>query len=368
METVEAASRRDTERVLAVQAPSRLMTAADAAPDFLCQDPAWSGLLGRLDRIARSQAVVLVNGETGTGKEVIARHIHSRSGRKGPFVAVNCGALSESLIDAELFGHESGAFTGASRSRAGWFEEAAGGTLLLDEIGELSLHLQVKLLRVLQERQVVRLGSRKPVALDVRLIAATHVDLAEAVNAKRFRADLYYRLNVAPIKLPALRHRRADILPLARHFMDQYGVQLGLTGVALADDARQALLAHPWPGNVRELENAIHRAMITCDGQAVRAHDLYLDPVGCGEAAVPATTAATAPAQEADDTSSEGHALVRAIRSLLTVNAPSLFTSVESTLVQEAYTQCSGNQVHTARLLGIPRHALRTLLKRHCLL
>ncbi|RQP25738.1 sigma-54 interaction domain-containing protein [Piscinibacter terrae] len=345
------------------------MAAADAAPDFLCQDPAWSSLLDRLDRIARSQAVVLVNGETGTGKEVIARHIHARSARKGPFVAVNCGALSESLIDAELFGHESGAFTGASRSRAGWFEEAAGGTLLLDEIGELSLHLQVKLLRVLQERQVVRLGSRKPVALDVRLVAATHVDLAEAVKAQRFRADLYYRLNVAPVRLPALRNRRGDILPLARHFMDQYGAQLGLTAVALADDARQALLAHPWPGNVRELENAIHRAMITCDGEVLRADDLCLDHAGC-EAPVPAPAAAAAPAvsPEAEDNAGEDHALVRVIRRLLSVNAPSLFTSVESTLVQEAYARCSGNQVHTAKLLGIPRHALRTLLKRHCLL
>jgi len=368
METLEAASRRDTERVLAVQARPPLMAAADAAPDFLCQDPAWSGLLARLDRIARSQAVVLVNGETGTGKEVIARHIHSRSGRKGPFVAVNCGALSESLIDAELFGHESGAFTGASRARAGWFEEAAGGTLLLDEIGELSLHLQVKLLRVLQERQVVRLGSRKPVALDVRLIAATHVDLAEAVKAQRFRADLYYRLNVAPVRLPALRQRRADILPLARHFMDQYGAQLGLTDVALADDARQALLAHPWPGNVRELENAIHRAMITCDGEVLRADDLYLDHASPESPAAVPVVAPPAPAEVADEGTGEDHALVRVIRRLLTVNAPSLLTSVESTLVQEAYAKCSGNQVHTAKLLGIPRHALRTLLKRHCLL
>jgi sigma-54 dependent transcriptional regulator len=197
------------------------------AKALLFHDPRSVALLEHVERIARSEASVLVIGETGTGKELIARHLHARSERRGPFVAVNCGAFSETLIDAELFGHESGAFTGASHSRAGWFEAANGGTLFLDEIGDLPLALQVKLLRVLQERQVVRLGSRKPVALDVRLVAATNVDLRQAVEAQRFRADLYYRLNVAPVALPPLRERPGDILPLARHFVGVYAPRRG---------------------------------------------------------------------------------------------------------------------------------------------
>ncbi|MGZ3158767.1 MAG: sigma 54-interacting transcriptional regulator, partial [Burkholderiaceae bacterium] len=184
------------------------------AKALLFHDPRSSELLEKVERIARSDATALLIGETGTGKELIARHIHSQSGRTGPFIAVNCGAFSESLIDAELFGHETGAFTGATQARSGWFEAANGGTLFLDEIGDLSQALQVKLLRVLQERQVVRLGSRKPIALDVRLVAATNVDLHKAILADRFRSDLYYRLSVATIELPPLCDRPGDILPL----------------------------------------------------------------------------------------------------------------------------------------------------------
>ncbi len=210
--------------------PERLLTLPDSptaplsirAKAVVFHDPASLRLLLDVERIAHSEATVLVTGETGTGKELIARHIHAVSGRTGPFVAVNCGAFSESLIDAELFGHESGAFTGASQSRAGWFEAANGGTLFLDEIGDLPLALQVKLLRVLQERQVVRLGSRRGIPLDVRLVAATNIDLRRAVEAQHFRADLFYRLSVASVRLPPLRERPADILPLVRHFISVY--------------------------------------------------------------------------------------------------------------------------------------------------
>ena len=184
------------------------------AKALIFHDPKSLTLLSHVERIAPSEANVLIIGETGTGKELIARHIHAQSGRKGPFVAVNCGAFSENLVEAELFGHEAGAFTGAQQARAGWFEAANGGTLFLDEVGDLPLAIQVKLLRVLQERQVVRLGSRKPVPVDVRLVAATNVDLEKAVQAGHFRLDLYYRLNVAPVFLPPLREREGDILPL----------------------------------------------------------------------------------------------------------------------------------------------------------
>lgn len=241
--------------------PDRVFTLPDAASAVLSirakamlfHDPRSADLLERVERVARSEASVLVIGETGTGNELIARHLNAGSGRKGPFVAVNCGAFSETLIDAELFGHESGAFTGASQARAGWFEAANGGTLFLAEIGDLPLALQVKLLRVLQERQVVRLGSRKPIALDVRLVAATNIDLLRAVEAQRFRADLYYRLSVATLGLPTLRERAGDILPLARHFIGVYAPRLGLRDVVLAPDAEAALLGYAWPGNIREL-------------------------------------------------------------------------------------------------------------------
>src|SRR5476649_146993 len=217
------------------------MTLSIRAKAMLFHDPRSSELLQQVERIARSDATTLIIGETGTGKELIARHIHTQSGRRGPFVAVNCGAFSETLIDAELFGHEAGAFTGASHARAGWFEAANGGTLFLDEIGDLPMALQVKLLRVLQERQVVRLGSRKPIALDVRLVAATNIDLARAVVAQHFRADLYYRLSVASVRLPALHERQADILPLAEHFIGVYCNRMGIRPLPLSVEAGDAL-------------------------------------------------------------------------------------------------------------------------------
>ncbi|MEQ1784698.1 MAG: sigma 54-interacting transcriptional regulator, partial [Hyphomonadaceae bacterium] len=201
------------------------------------EDPASRALLERVRRIAPSDATALIIGETGTGKELIARHIHELSDRRsGPFVAFNCAAVNESLLESELFGHERGAFTGAVTAKAGWFETAQGGSLFLDEIGDLSLALQAKLLRVIQEREVVRVGSRQPIAIDVRLIAATNVNLEEAVAAGRFRDDLYYRLNVATIELPPLRARPGDILPLAHHFLNTYGSRLGFDDVELASE------------------------------------------------------------------------------------------------------------------------------------
>ncbi|MFA6068718.1 MAG: sigma 54-interacting transcriptional regulator, partial [Janthinobacterium sp.] len=210
-------------------------------------------------------ATVLITGETGTGKELIARHVHGLSGRaEQTFVAINCGAFSETLVESELFGYEKGAFTGAQQGKPGWFETASGGTLFLDEIGDLPLAMQVKLLRVRQEREVVRLGARRAIPIDERLIAATNVDLAEAVRAGRFREDLYYRLQVIGLPLRPLRERPGDIMPLTRHFMAIYAQRLHLGEVELGPDAQQALLAYPWPGNIRELENVIHRALLVC--------------------------------------------------------------------------------------------------------
>ncbi len=336
------------------------------AKALVFEDPASSHLLERVDCVARSDATVLLIGETGTGKELIARRIHTRSGRTGPFVAVNCGAFSESLIDAELFGHESGAFTGAGQARQGWFEAAQRGTLFLDEIGDLTLALQVKLLRVLQERQVVRLGSRKPIALDVRLVAATNIDLAEAVQAQHFRADLYYRLSVATLHIPPLRERPGDVMPLARHFMAQYASRLGQAPATLSPDAQDALLRYAWPGNIRELENVVHFALIVAREGVIRTHDLKLvtalSPPGArsGAPSTPDTTASKTPADPA-----EQGALDAVIRSLISRQQPRLLQTVEACLVQHALQQAAGNQVQAARLLGITRNTLRTLVRRH---
>jgi sigma-54-specific transcriptional regulator len=360
----------------------RLLTFPDAgsmalsirAKALMFHDPRSVALLDEVERIARSEATVLVIGETGTGKELIARHIHKRSGRRGPFIAVNCGAFSETLIDAELFGHETGAFTGASQARAGWFEAANGGTLFLDEIGDLPLNLQVKLLRVLQERQVVRLGSRKSIPLDVRLVAATNVELAQAVEAQHFRADLYYRLSVASVNLPPLRERPGDILPLARHFIGVYAGKLGLGDPRLSEDAQAALLGYPWPGNIRELENVIHYALIVCRDGVLRAADFRFSPLA--RLGVPQAPRAVVPTHAplgmepavADDGEDGVRSLSHALDGLIEAAQAELFRTVESTLVHQAFAHCRNNQVRTAKLLGVTRNTLRTLLKRHGLL
>jgi sigma-54-specific transcriptional regulator len=331
-------------------------------------------LLAQVERIAHSEATVLIIGETGTGKELIARHIHSHSGRTGPFIAVNCGAFNESLIDAELFGHESGAFTGAIQARVGWFESANGGTLFLDEIGDLSQSLQVKLLRVLQERQVVRLGSRRPISLDVRLIAATNVDLQKAIAADRFRSDLFYRLSVATIELPALCERQGDILPLAEHFINLYRGKLKLGQVILAPQAQAALLSYEWPGNIRELENVIHFALIVCRDNVIQANDLKLAGslhrnICAAKNAVPTSSRQPAdiPQQSAHAVNDEENLLNRLEQlfgELIEAGEVSLFDSVEESLIRTAFAWYRKNQVQTAKALGISRNILRTHLKR----
>ncbi|RQP23990.1 sigma-54 interaction domain-containing protein [Piscinibacter terrae] len=353
------------------------------AKALLFHDARSMALLEQVERIARSEATVLVIGETGTGKELIARHIHKRSGRKGPFLAVNCGAFSETLIDAELFGHESGAFTGASQARAGWFEAANGGTLFLDEIGDLPPALQVKLLRVLQEKQVVRLGSRRAVPLDVRLVAATNVDLHQAVEAQHFRADLYYRLSVASVNLPPLRVRTGDILPLARHFIGMYAGKLSMLEPRLSEEAQSALLSYGWPGNIRELENVIHYALIVCRDGVIRGSDFRFSPLlRLGATAAPvdgveanasAGIAAGAPLPAPATTPTPAEAppieqFTRALGRLIESRPPELFDTIERLVVHHAFAHARNNQVQSARLLGITRNTLRTLLKRHGLL
>ena len=317
-------------------------------------DPLSRRLLERIEQIAGSDATALLIGETGTGKELVARHIHACSRRKGPFLAINCGAFAESIVDAELFGHEAGAFTGATQARAGWFEAANGGTLFLDEIGDMPLGLQVKLLRVLQERQVVRLGARQPIPLDVRLIAATNVDLSKAVQAGRFRADLFYRLHVATLHLPPLRERRGDILPLAHHFAQSYCRRLELPRSGFSSLAEQALLTYDWPGNIRELENVIHYASIVSRDGYIDREDLRL-PHARSESAAGAPTA-----EETDPLLG----LQACLHNLLVRSDRMLFEDIERAVVIAAFEHCGRNQVHTARKLGISRNVVRAQLKR----
>jgi two-component system response regulator AtoC len=290
-------------------------------------------------KIADFKTTVLVTGESGTGKELVARAIHARSSRRGaPFVAINCGAIPENLLESELFGHKRGAFTDATSDRRGLFEEANGGTLLLDELGELPLNLQVKLLRVLQEETIRRLGDTKDVKVDTRIIAATHRDLAAEVKAGRFREDLFYRINVLPIHIPPLRSRREDVNLLIDHFIARNNVRLGTSIRGVSTEARKQLLEYAWPGNVRELENTIERAMVLAESDVLQPSDLperirdALDPVqvhlASGELSVKRTVSA-----------------------------------IEQILIRRALQKTKGNRTRAAELLEISHRALLYKIK-----
>ena len=283
---------------------------APAADGPVAVEPASIQLLELAARVAASDSTVLISGESGTGKEVLARYIHQQSPRAGqPFIAINCAAIPDNMLEATLFGHEKGAFTGAVAAQSGKFEQANGGTLLLDEISEMPLALQAKLLRVLQEREVERVGGRKLIQLDIRVIATTNRDLPGEVAAGRFREDLYYRLGVFPLQWQALRERPADILPLAERLLAKHCRKMSLGTVRLSTQAAQALQAHPWPGNVRELDNAVQRALVLQQGGVINVGDLYLDGVISGSAlrspAAPAPAAVEPVASEPASASSE---------------------------------------------------------------
>jgi sigma-54 dependent transcriptional regulator len=318
--------------------------------------PESRAVLSWIERIAPSEATVLITGETGSGKEMIARYIYEHSRRSAaPFVAVNCGALSANLVESELFGHERGAFTGALQSKAGWFEVANEGTLFLDEIGDLPLPAQVKLLRVLQENEVVRVGARQAIRTNVRLIAATNVDLEKAMEAGHFREDLYFRLNVAVVNVPPLRERQGDIEPLVRHFIDIYQRKLNIGPVVLGDAARRQLLDYAWPGNVRELENAIHHALLVCRSGVIQPEDVRLNG---GIPPRPRTPTSPPP----NPAGSTLDALDAALRELFEVSSGDLYERVEHALLRTAYQHCERNQLQTARLLGISRNVVRARL------
>ncbi|PTQ68998.1 sigma-54-dependent Fis family transcriptional regulator [Pseudomonas sp. GV071] len=343
---------------------ARELTKSVRATVLVFKDPRSQELLSRIERLAPSEANALIIGETGTGKELVARHIHNLSNRsKEPFVAVNCGAFAETLVESELFGHEKGAFTGATSSKAGWFEAAKGGTLFLDEIGDLPLNMQVKLLRVLQEREVVRLGSRTPIPINVRLVAATNVNLADAVVAGHFREDLFYRLHVATIRLPPLRERPGDIMPLAEFFMEEHCQRLGYKRASLSVEAEHKLLNHSWPGNIRELENAIHHALLVCRNERVQPNDLHLVDMrtaGIRHDAPPSQAISHSPAVAA----AAPVDLETALTALFEQNLPDLYEHIEETVFRTAYRFCHGNQLQTGRLLNISRNIVRARLEK----
>jgi two-component system nitrogen regulation response regulator GlnG len=321
-----------------------------ALPETLIgRSPAMVEVYKEIGRVARTEMTVLLTGESGTGKELVARAVHANSTRaRGPFVTVNMAALPRDLIESELYGHEKGSFTGAVERRPGKFELASGGTLFLDEIGELPIELQAKLLRVLQEREVDRVGGNRPMAVDVRIVAATNADLARSVEEGRFRRDLYYRLAVVPIRLPPLRERDADVLLLARHFIAKYGEQLKGRAVTLARDAEAVLVAHPWPGNVRELQNVIQRALLKLAGTRLTAREL-LDLLPAGNGAERGVSGL--------------------IESILDGPAPeggryhAALASIEAPLIAAALTRTSGNQLRAAELLGMNRNTLRERMR-----
>ena len=306
----------------------------------------WKEVLEQVGRVASSETTVLVTGESGTGKEVVSRLIHQGSRRSGrPFVAINCAALPEQLLESELFGHAKGAFTGAVAAKIGHLEQAEGGTLFLDEIGEMSPLVQAKLLRVLQERTFQRLGATRVQRADVRIIAATNLDLTEAMARGKFREDLYYRLNVFEIRVPPLRERREDILVLAERFLEELGRAMGRPAAGISRDAREWLLDYSWPGNVRELRNAIERAILFCDGGLITRRHLPRGVRRSGEAPAPAG----AVAGSAPDLPAGGIEL----------------DAVERGFVQQAMDQSRGNKSRAARLLGLTRSQLYTRLEKY---
>jgi len=326
--------------------------AAEAPPVSLVgQSRAMREVYKQLGRVAATDATVLVQGESGTGKELAARALWSYSTRKGrPFVVVNCVAIPENLLESELFGHEKGAFTGAGQRRAGKIEQAMGGTVFLDEIGDMPLSIQAKLLRLLQERQIERLGGKGPISVDVRIIAATNRDLDAAIAEGRFREDLYYRLQVVRILLPPLRERKEDIPQLAAHFLAQHAAAGGGQSPGVTAEGLAALTAHDWPGNVRELSNVLHKTMIFSRGLAIGAED------------VRAAIAGRSPEAAAEAPADLGEALERFVRQAVAAGGPDLFAQVTdhfaARVLAEALRVTGGNRSQAARLLGLSRPTL----------
>ncbi|MBM3531040.1 MAG: sigma-54-dependent Fis family transcriptional regulator [Alphaproteobacteria bacterium] len=331
-----------------------LAAVADDVRELIYRDESMAQVVKLATQIAGSEASVLITGESGTGKEVLARYVHTKSNRsKKPFICVNCAAIPENLLESELFGHEKGAFTGAVARRIGKFEEATGGTLLLDEISEMDVRLQAKLLRAIQERIIDRVGGTRPVPVDIRIIATSNRNLADAAREGKFREDLLFRLNVVNLKLPPLRERPADVIELAQFFARKYADANGVPVRPLSAEARKALSLHRWPGNVRELENTIHRAVLLSTGAEIGVDGILtpdgarLDQAGPGHGSSAAAYAALAAEQ--------------VTRNLVGRTV----AEVERDLILETLKHCLGNRTHAANILGISIRTLRNKLNEY---
>src|ERR1043166_8071375 len=329
-----------------------LTAVADDSRELVWRDESMAQVMKLAPQIATSDASVLITGESGTGKEVLARYVHTRSNRaKKPFICVNCAAIPENLLESELFGHEKGSFTGAVARRIGKFEEASGGTLLLDEISEMDVKLQAKLLRAIQERVIDRVGGTRPVPVDIRIIATSNRNLTDAVREGRFREDLLYRLNVVNLKIPPLRERPADVLELALHFARIYSQGNGLPLRPLSAEARRQLVVNRWPGNVRELENTIHRAVLLGNGPEIGA-EAILTPDG----------------GRLDDPRHVSPAVAHAAFAAEQVTRALVgrtVADVERDLILETLKHCLGNRTHAANILGISIRTLRNKLNEY---
>jgi DNA-binding NtrC family response regulator len=323
----------------------------ESSHELLGRSPAMEQVRQLIRKVARTQATVLIQGESGTGKELVARAIYRESPRAGaPFIRVNCAAVPENLIESEFFGHEKGAFTGALNKREGRFELAHGGTILLDEISEISPQVQAKLLRVLQERELERVGGSRTIKVDVRVLATTNRDLDQSVEKKEFRQDLYFRLNVVPVFVPPLRERREDIVFLAEQFVHRFGRKHGVKISGITPECRAALEAHSWPGNVRELQNVIERAVILCaDGEQIKTEHLGIN--GIASPAPAASVASAQPPMPAAAATIDGDALT--------------LGDLEKQHILATLDKCGGNRTHAARKLGISIRTLRNKLSEY---
>ncbi len=331
-----------------------LEAVAEESRTLIFKDKSMATVLDLAKQVAPSNANILITGESGTGKEVLAHFIHDKSKRvEQPFISVNCAAIPENLLESELFGHEKGAFTGAVARRIGKFEEADGGTLLLDEISEMDIRLQAKLLRALQEKQIDRVGGNKPIDINIRVIATSNRDLAAEVSKGNFREDLLYRLNVLHLVLPPLRERPADIPPLCDHFVAKYSEANGVTLRPISERTMQLLSSHQWKGNVRELENTMHRAVLLASGSEIDVDAIRL-PDGSRPGEAPA-----------DETAAEGDSAGDGNSGETTTLVGRTVADVERDLIIDTLSHCLGNRTHAANILGISIRTLRNKLKQY---
>jgi two-component system response regulator FlrC len=331
-----------------------LAAVTNDAREMIYRDDAMAQVVKLAQQVATSEASVLITGESGTGKEVLARYLHTRSNRaKKPFISINCAAIPEHLLESELFGHEKGSFTGAVARRIGKFEEATGGTLLLDEVSEMDVRLQAKLLRAIQERVIDRVGGTRPVPVDIRIVATSNRNLAEAAREGKFREDLLFRLNVVNLKIPALRERPSDVIELAQFFAKKYAEANGVPVRPLSAEARKALTIHRWPGNVRELENTIHRAVLLSSGPEIGI-DGILTPDG----------ARLDQARGAFGGSVAAHAAMAAEQVTRALVGRTV-ADVERDLILETLKHCLGNRTHASNILGISIRTLRNKLNEY---